>query len=50
MCAMNIAIIYDSKTKNTAKCAEWIAEGARKVAGVEAKAFATEQYVHGARR
>ncbi len=37
---MNIAIIYDSKTKNTAKCAEWIAEGARKVAGVEAKAFA----------
>ncbi len=36
---MNIAIIYDSKTNNTAKCAEWIEEGAHKVEGVEAKAF-----------
>lgn len=36
---MNIAIIYDSKTGNTAKGAEWIAEGARAVAGVEARAF-----------
>ncbi len=36
---MDIAIIYDTKTENTAKCAEWIAEGARKVSGVEAKAF-----------
>lgn len=36
---MKIAVIYDSKTNNTAKCAGWIAEGAAKVAGVEARIF-----------
>jgi len=36
---MDIAIIYDTKTGNTAKCAEWAADGMCKVAGVTAKAF-----------
>ena len=36
---MNIAVIYDSKTNNTAKCAGWIAEGAGKVEGVDARTF-----------
>lgn len=36
---MKIAIVYDSKTNNTAKAAEYIVEGAVKAEGVEAKAF-----------
>ncbi len=36
---MNIAIIYDTKTNNTSKCAEWIAEGVGNVEGVEARTF-----------
>jgi NAD(P)H dehydrogenase (quinone) len=36
---MKLSVIYDSKTENTKKCAEWIAEGMSKIAGVEAKAF-----------
>ncbi|SFG57805.1 NAD(P)H dehydrogenase (quinone) [Lachnospiraceae bacterium C7] len=36
---MKLAIVYDSKTDNTKKAAEWIAEGMEKVEGVEAKAF-----------
>ena len=36
---MKLAVIYDSKTDNTKKCADWIIEGMSKVEGVEAKAF-----------
>ncbi len=36
---MKLAVIYDSKTDNTKKCADWIIEGMSKVAGVEAKGF-----------
>ncbi len=36
---MKIAIIYDSKTGNTTKAAECIAEGARAVAGAEVRTF-----------
>ena len=39
---MKLAIVYDSKTGNTAQCGQWIAEGAAKVEGVEAKCFAIE--------
>ena len=40
---MKLSIIYDSKTGNTAQCGQWIAEGAAKVQGVEAKCFAIEE-------
>ena len=36
---MKIAIVYDSKTGNTAKMAEYIIEGISSVDGMEAKAF-----------
>lgn len=36
---MKLAVLYDSKTGNTAKMAEQIAEGAMEVPFVEAKAF-----------
>lgn len=36
---MKLSIIYDSKTGNTAKAAQYICEGAEKVSGVQAKAF-----------
>ena len=36
---MKISIVYDSKTGNTSKAAEYIAEGARAVAGVEVRTF-----------
>lgn len=36
---MKLSIIYESKTGNTAKAAQYICEGAEKVSGVQAKAF-----------
>ncbi|MBR6503377.1 MAG: flavodoxin family protein [Firmicutes bacterium] len=36
---MKLAVIYDSRTGNTEKAAEWIAEGMTGVPGVEARAF-----------
>jgi NAD(P)H dehydrogenase (quinone) len=39
---MKLAVICDSKSGNTIKCAEWIAEGMNAVEGVEAKAFKLE--------
>ena len=36
---MKLTVIYDTKTGNTAKMAEYILEGMQSVAGVEAKAF-----------
>lgn len=46
---MKISIVYDTKTGNTARMAEYIMEGMRQVEGVEARAFALdavdEQYV-----
>ncbi len=36
---MKLAVIYDSKTGNTEKAAEWIAEGMNSVAGVQANSF-----------
>ncbi|MDD4843750.1 MAG: NAD(P)H-dependent oxidoreductase [Anaerotignum sp.] len=36
---MKISIIYDTKTGNTAKMADYIIQGAQSVDGVEAKAF-----------
>ena len=39
---MKLSVIYDSRTGNTKKCAEWIAEGMMRVEGVEAKTFSTK--------
>lgn len=39
---MKLAIVYDSKTGNTAKMAEYIIEGITSVSGVEAKAFSID--------
>ena len=39
---MKLSIVYDSKTGNTAKMAEYIIEGVAQVAGAEAKAFSIE--------
>ncbi len=39
---MKLAVIYDSKTGNTKKAAEWIAEGMRSVNGVQAETFNIE--------
>lgn len=36
---MDLAVIYDSKTGNTQKAAEWIASGMRAVEGVNARTF-----------
>lgn len=36
---MKLAVIYDSKTGNTQKAAEWIAEGMNREGGVQAKTF-----------
>lgn len=36
---MKLAVIYDSKTGNTKKTAEWIAEGMNSIEGVEARTF-----------
>ncbi len=36
---MKLAVIYDSKTGNTKKAAEWIVQGMSQVQGIEAKAF-----------
>ncbi len=36
---MKLSVIYDSKSGNTKRAAEWIAEGMSSVQGVEAKAF-----------
>ena len=36
---MKLAVIYDSVTGNTKQAAEWIAEGMRKVGGIEAEVF-----------
>jgi NAD(P)H dehydrogenase (quinone) len=40
---MKISILYDSKSGNTAKMAEYIIEGIQSVEGVEAKAFHIDQ-------
>lgn len=40
---MKLAIIYDSKSGNTAKMAEYIIEGIQSVEGAEAKAFRIDQ-------
>ena len=39
---MKLAVIYDSKTGNTKKAAEWIVDGMRSVHGVQAEAFSIE--------
>ncbi|MCR5273711.1 MAG: flavodoxin domain-containing protein [Lachnospiraceae bacterium] len=39
---MKLAVIYDSKTGNTKKAAEWIADGMNEVVEVEAKAFSID--------
>ncbi len=39
---MNLAVIYDTKTGNTKKAAEWIVSGMTEISGVEAKAFSVE--------
>ena len=36
---MKLSVIFDSKTDNTKKCAEWIAEGMSGIEGIEAKTF-----------
>ena len=48
---MKLAVIYDSKTGNTKKAAEWIAEGMNSVGDVDARAFSIdavdEEFVKG---
>ena len=39
---MKLSVIYDSRTGNTKRCAEWIAAGMSRVACVEAKTFSTK--------
>ncbi len=39
---MKLSIIYESKTGNTSKAAQYICEGAEQVSGVQAKAFHIE--------
>ncbi len=39
---MKLAVLYDSKTGNTAQAAAWIAEGMNEVENVEAMAFSIE--------
>lgn len=36
---MKLSVIYDSKTGNTAKAAQYICEGAERASGMQAKAF-----------
>lgn len=36
---MKLAVVYDTKTGNTAKMAEYVIEGITSVNGAEAKAF-----------
>ncbi len=40
---MKLAVIHDSKTGNTKQAAEWIAEGMKRVLGIEAKAFSIHE-------
>lgn len=40
---MKIAVVYHSKTGNTAKVASWIVDGLGTVEGVEAKAFSIDE-------
>ena len=40
---MKLAVFYDSKTGNTRKAAEWIAEGMNREAGAEARAFSIHE-------
>ena len=40
---MKLAVIYDSKTGNTKKAAEWIAEGMNAVPGAEARTFSIHE-------
>ena len=40
---MKLAVIYDSKTGNTKKAAEWIAEGMNTVPGAEARTFSIHE-------
>ena len=39
---MKLAVIYDSKSGNTKKAGEWIAEGMKEVSGIDAKAWSIE--------
>ena len=39
---MNMAVIYDYKTGNTRKAAEWNEEGMQKTEGIQARAFGIE--------
>ncbi len=39
---MKLAVVYDSKTGNTGKAAEWIVEGMSQVSSVEARSFSLE--------
>ena len=39
---MKLAVIYDSKTGNTKRAAEWIAEGMQEIEGVESRTFSIE--------
>ncbi len=40
---MKLAVIYDSKTGNTRKAAEWIAEGMNKVGDTDARTFSIHE-------
>lgn len=40
---MKLSVIYDSKSGNTKKAAEWIAEGMNSIEGVEAKTFSIKE-------
>ncbi|MCR4956231.1 MAG: flavodoxin domain-containing protein [Lachnospiraceae bacterium] len=40
---MKLAVIYDSKTGNTKKAANWIVEGMSEVEGIMAKAFSIDE-------
>ena len=39
---MNLAVIYDSKTGNTAQAAQWIAEGMNEIGGAQAQTFSID--------
>ncbi|MBQ4239832.1 MAG: flavodoxin family protein [Oscillospiraceae bacterium] len=41
---MKLSVIYDSKTGNTKKAAEWIAEGMNEIEGTEARVFSVEDF------
>ena len=40
---MKLAVIYDSKTGNTRQAAEWMVEGMKRIADIQAKAFSIQE-------